>query len=134
MPAPYLAALTTAPSAETAQRLVRRLLEQRLVACGTVIPGAVSTYRWHGAVTEEQEVVVILKTTAARWAALAAAWPALHPYEVPELVALPVVGGHRPYLEWVRAETGGGGGGGAGAARARRTRVRARTGKRKRKE
>jgi len=110
---PFLAALTTAPSAEVAKRLVRTLVERRLVACGTVLPGAASTYWWHGAVTEEDEVVVVLKTTAARWKALASALPALHPYEVPELVALPVVGGYRPYLDWVRAETG------VGAARRR---------------
>jgi periplasmic divalent cation tolerance protein len=125
---PFLAALTTAPSAETAKRLVRTLVERRLIACGTVIPGALSTYWWQGAVTEEEEVVVVLKTTTARWAALAAALPALHPYEVPELVALPIVGGYRPYLEWLRAETGAAG---AGTAKARR---QARVGKRKRKE
>ena len=128
LPTPFLAALTTAPSAETAKRLVRTLVERRLIACGTVIPGALSTYRWQGAVTEEEEVVVVLKTTTARWAALAAALPALHPYEVPELVALPVVGGYRPYLEWLRAETGAAG---AGKAKAQR---QARAGKRKRKE
>ncbi len=127
LPTPFLAALTTAPSAETAKRLVRTLVERRLIACGTVIPGALSTYWWQGAVTEEEEVVVVLKTTTARWAALAAALPALHPYEVPELVALPVVGGYRPYLEWLRAETGAA----AGKAKARQ---RARAGKRKRKE
>jgi len=125
---PFLAALTTAPSAEAAKRLVRTLVERRLIACGTVIPAAISTYWWQGAVTEEEEVVVILKTTTARWAALAAALPALHPYEVPELVALPVVGGYRPYLEWLRAETGAAA---AGTAKARR---QARAGKRKRKE
>ena len=125
-PTPLLAALTTAPSAEAAKRLVRTLVERRLVACGTVLPGAASTYWWQGAVIDEEEVVVVLKTTAARWAALAAALPALHPNEVPELIALPVAGGYRPYLDWVRAETGA-----AGAAEARR---RARTGKRKRKE
>jgi len=125
---PILAALTTAPSAETAKRLVRTLVEQRLVACGTVLPGAASTYWWHGAVTEEEEVVVVLKTTAARWAALASALPALHPYEVPELVALPVVGGYRPYLDWLRTETGA-----VGAVKVRARRA-ARSGKRKRKE
>ena len=102
---PFLAALTTAPSAETAKRLVRTLVERRLVACGTVIPGALSAYWWQGAITEEEEVVVVLKTTAARWEALAAALPALHPYEVPELIALPIAGGYRPYLEWLRSET-----------------------------
>jgi periplasmic divalent cation tolerance protein len=121
---PFLTALTTAPSAQAAKHLVRSLVERRLVACGTVIPGAVSTYRWHGALAEEEEVVVILKTTAARWAALATALPGLHPYEVPELIALPVAGGHAPYLAWLRAET----------ASAKTTRKRADTGKAKRKE
>ncbi len=105
-PAPTITALTTAPSAEAAKRLVRTLVERRVIACGTVLPGAISIYRWQGAVAEEEEVVVLLKTTAARWAELAATLPGLHPYEVPELLALPVADGHAPYLEWVRAETG----------------------------
>ncbi len=105
-PAPVLAALTTAPSAEAAKRLVRELVERRVIACGTVVPGAVSTFWWQGAVAEEEEVVVVMKTTAERWPELAAALPGLHPYEVPELIAFPVVDGHPPYLEWVRAETG----------------------------
>ncbi len=123
-PPSCIAALTTAPSAEAAKRLVKHLVERRLIACGTALPGAVSTYRWRGAVTEEEEVVVVLKTTAARWAALAAALPALHPYEVPELIALPVVGGHGPYLRWLRDET----------RAAEPPRRRQRTGARKRKE
>ena len=109
-PAPTIAALTTAPSAEAAKRLVRTLVERRVIACGTVLPGAVSIYRWQGAVAEEEEVVVVLKTTAERWPELAATLPALHPYEVPELIALSVADGHPPYLAWVRAETGGAGG------------------------
>jgi periplasmic divalent cation tolerance protein len=119
-----LAALTTAPSVAAARRLVRKLVERRLVACGTVMPGAVSTYWWQGAVADEEEVVVVLKTTTARWAELAAALPALHPYEVPELIALPVVAGHTPYLAWVRRETGV----------PRREGRRRRNGKRSRKE
>jgi periplasmic divalent cation tolerance protein len=122
-PPSFLAALTTAPSAEAAKRLVKALVERRLIACGTLLPGAVSTYWWQGAVAEEEEVVVILKTTAARWAELAATLPGLHPCEVPELIALPVAGGHQPYLDWVRAETA-----------APKPRRRARAGKRKRKE
>jgi len=105
-PTPVLTALTTAPSAELAKRLVRTLVERRLIACGTVMPGAVSTYWWQGAVADEEEVVVVMKTTVERWPELAATLPALHPYEVPELIALPVVDGHPPYLRWVRAETG----------------------------
>jgi periplasmic divalent cation tolerance protein len=123
-PAPIVTALTTAPSAELAKRLVRTLVERRLIACGTVLPGAVSTYWWQGAVTEEDEVVVVMKTTAERWRELAAALPALHPYEVPELIALAVAGGHPAYLTWVRAETGAAGGAGG----------RSRAGRRRRKE
>jgi periplasmic divalent cation tolerance protein len=104
-PPPVLAALTTAPSAKAAKRMVRALVERRVIACGTVVPGAVSTYWWQGAVAEEEEVVVVMKTTAARWAELAAALPELHPYDVPELIALPVAAGNPVYLEWVRAET-----------------------------
>jgi periplasmic divalent cation tolerance protein len=103
--APIITALTTAPSAETAKRLVRELVERRVIACGTVLPGAVSVYRWQGAIADEEEVVVVMKTTAERWPELAATLPGLHPYEVPELIALPVADGHPPYLAWVRAET-----------------------------
>ena len=75
------------------------------MACGTVVPGGMSIYRWKGKVEERREAVVILKTTAARWAALAAALPDLHPYEVPELVVVPVIGGHSKYLQWLSEET-----------------------------
>jgi periplasmic divalent cation tolerance protein len=103
--APLLVAFTTAPSPEAARALVGALVERRLIACGTVVPGAWSMYRWRGAVEEQQEALVVLKTTAERWPELAAALPALHPYEVPELVAVPVVGGHPAYLRWVTEET-----------------------------
>lgn len=75
------------------------------MACGTVIPGGVSIYRWKGDVEEQREAVVILKTTAARWAALAAALPELHPYEVPELIAVPAAAGLPAYLQWLSEET-----------------------------
>ena len=101
----HLVAFTTAPSAEDGRRLARTLVENGLVACGTVIPGGVSVYRWRGVVEEQDEVLVVLKTTAERWQDLVAALPALHPYEVPELIALPVVRGHGPYLRWVSDET-----------------------------
>lgn len=102
---PYLLALTTAPTVEAARVLVRNLVERRIVACGTVIPGATSIYWWQGAVEENAEAVVLLKTTALRWEELAGALPGLHPYEVPELIAVPILAGHRPYLEWLAAET-----------------------------
>ena len=101
----HLVAFTTAPSAEEGRRLATALVEDGLVACGTVIPGCVSVYRWRGTVEQQDEVMVVLKTTAERWPALASALPGLHPYEVPELIALPVASGHAPYLRWVSDET-----------------------------
>lgn len=101
----HLVAFTTAPSAEAARALVGTLVERRLVACGTVIPGAVSIYRWRGALEQQDEALVVLKTTTARWPELVAVLPGLHPYEVPELVAVPVVGGHPAYLQWLGEAT-----------------------------
>jgi periplasmic divalent cation tolerance protein len=105
-PAETLVALTTLEDMAQAQELVRRLVDDRLVACGTVLPGATSIYRWEGAVTTASETVVLLKTTRARWAGLVAAVERHHPYSVPELLALPVVAGLADYVAWVAAETG----------------------------
>jgi periplasmic divalent cation tolerance protein len=96
--------LTTLASVDEARAFVRALVEARLVACGTVLSGATSIYRWEGALTEEPEVVVLLKTDAARWDALAAAVQKQHPYEVPELLALPVARGLPAYLSWLAGE------------------------------
>jgi periplasmic divalent cation tolerance protein len=98
-------AVTTAPSAEAASALVRALVDRRLIACGTVLPGATSVYRWKGAVEESSEAVVLLKTTGKRWEELRQALAQLHPYEVPELIVMPIVAGHQPYLDWLSAET-----------------------------
>ena len=101
----FVVALTTLKDPEQARDLVRRLVDQRLIACGTVWPRASSVYRWQGKVTEEEETVVLLKTTRSRWDALQAAVAAQHPYEVPELLALPVTAGLERYLDWVASET-----------------------------
>lgn len=97
--------LTTLASTEEAVDLVRVLLERRLVACGTVLPGARSIYRWQGKIADEQEAVVMLKTRSARLEQLREAFLELHPYKVPELVAMPVSFGLDKYLEWIGAET-----------------------------
>jgi periplasmic divalent cation tolerance protein len=101
-----LVVLTTLASEQDARALVTALVEERVVACGTVLPGARSIYRWQGTVTEEAEVVVLLKTDGAKWDALSAAVRARHPYEVPELLALPVMHGLEPYLAWLASEVG----------------------------
>lgn len=100
-------ALATAPDLETAARIARALVEERLAACANVIPGVRSIYRWQGRVEDEAEVLLVLKTCADRVDALGARLRALHPYTLPELVALPAVGGLVSYLDWVRGEVGG---------------------------
>ncbi|HXY29260.1 MAG TPA: divalent-cation tolerance protein CutA [Gemmatimonadaceae bacterium] len=100
-----LVVLTTIATTDEAIRLIRSLLERRLIACGTILPGARSLYRWEGKVAEEQEVVVLLKTRSARLASIEAAFADLHPYKVPELLALPVEAGLPRYLEWIAGET-----------------------------
>jgi periplasmic divalent cation tolerance protein len=96
---------TTVASDEEAVTFVRTLLERRLIACGTLLPAARSLYRWQGKVADEREVVVMLKTRGARLESLRAAFAELHPYKVPELLALPVEAGTEKYLEWINAET-----------------------------
>lgn len=100
-----LVVLVTAPSAEEAARMARALVEERLAACGNVVPGLRSIYRWEGKVQEEAEALLLLKTTRRRFEALRARVRSLHPYEVPEVIALPVEAGHPAYLEWLAAST-----------------------------
>ena len=102
-------ALTTAPTEAVAEEIGLALVEEGLVACVNVVPGLTSIYRWRGAVEREREVLLILKTTAPSVEPLRARLVELHPYEVPELVALDVADGHGPYLDWVRSEVAQGG-------------------------
>jgi periplasmic divalent cation tolerance protein len=97
--------LTTVPPGFDVEALARRLLEARLVACVSVWPGMRSIYRWHGAVEMADERQVLLKTRRVRLAELEAALTEAHPYDVPELLVLPVTGGSPGYLGWVEAET-----------------------------
>lgn len=94
----------TAPDVETASRIARALVEERLVACVNLVPGVRSIYRWEGALQQDSEVLLVVKTRADRAAAIADRVAELHPYELPELVMLPAVGGSLAYLDWVRSE------------------------------
>ncbi len=110
-----LLVFSTFPDEQVAARVVRALLEERLVACGTLLPGARSLYRWEGALAGEREVVALLKTRKQDWPALLSRLHELHPYEVPECVAVRVAAGAPKYLAWLEeslapAEGGGGGG------------------------
>ena len=97
--------MTTLASTDDAVKLVQTLLDRRLIACGSVLPGARSLYRWQGKIADEQEAVVLLKTRSARLETLQLAFAELHPYKVPELLALPVTAGNAKYLEWINGET-----------------------------
>ena len=101
-----LTVFMTAPDVEVAERLGRILVEERLIACANVVQDVISLYRWEGEVQRDSEALVIMKTTADALAALEARAVELHPYDVPEVLALPVVGGHGSYMDWVRAEVG----------------------------
>jgi periplasmic divalent cation tolerance protein len=92
---------------EDAARVVRTLVEERLIACGNLLPGARSLYRWKGEVADEREVVAILKTRKQDWAALMSRLSELHPYETPECVAVRIAAGAPKYMAWLEAVLSG---------------------------
>jgi len=97
--------LCTAPDDAVAASLARGIVEARLAACVNVVGGLRSFYRWDGAVQDEPEVQLVIKTRGARLEALEAYLVAHHPYDVPELLVLPTAGGSAAYLAWLRDET-----------------------------
>jgi len=107
MPTPTdaLVVLVTTPTPEKAAELAHALVEERLAACGNVVPGLRSIYRWEGTVHDDAEALLVLKTTRARFEALRERVLALHPYDVPEVLALPVDAGSAAYLAWIASET-----------------------------
>jgi len=98
--------LVTVPDAETADKLGEALVGERLAACVNVVPGLRSIYRWQGAVEKAAELLCLCKTTRASFEQLRARVVELHPYDLPEIVALPIELGHAPYLEWIKASVG----------------------------
>jgi periplasmic divalent cation tolerance protein len=101
-----LLVFSTFASEEEAAGVVRALLDERLAACGTLLPGARSLYRWRGAVADEREVVVLLKTRRPAWPALERRLRELHPYETAECVAVEVAEGSPAYLAWLAESVG----------------------------
>ena len=97
--------LTNLPDEASAQALATMLVSERLAACVNVLAPCRSVYRWHGAIESAQEVPLLMKTTAARYADLEAAIRAAHPYELPEIIAVPISHGLPGYLDWVVTET-----------------------------
>lgn len=98
--------LCTFPDVEQARQIGTALVERQLAACVNVIPAIESIYRWEGKLERSQEVLAVMKTTAARWPELEAALRELHPYAVPEIVALPADQVSAAYLQWVAQQTG----------------------------
>jgi periplasmic divalent cation tolerance protein len=103
----HVVALSTVAKSEDAQRLARALVEQRLAACVNVIPGLTSVYRWKDKIESDAEHLLVIKTRRERVDALKRALVSLHPYELPELIVLPIEGGHLPYLAWVDENVAG---------------------------
>jgi periplasmic divalent cation tolerance protein len=92
---------TAAPSREVADAIALALLERRLAACVQVVGPVRSTYRWQGSIESAEEWLCLIKTTRARYDALERAIRELHPYETPEVIALPIVAGDAAYLRWI---------------------------------
>jgi periplasmic divalent cation tolerance protein len=97
---------STCSSREEAKKLATHLVEQRLAACVNVFRGVDSFFRWKGKVEQEAEVLLLIKTSRGLFDRLRAEWERLHSYEVPELIAVPIVAGAPNYLNWLEGELG----------------------------
>ncbi|MDE2196801.1 MAG: divalent-cation tolerance protein CutA [Gammaproteobacteria bacterium] len=100
-----LVTLCTCPDRESAERIGTVLVDERLAACVNLLPGLTSIYRWQGAVCRQPECLLLIKTTAACFQALNARVRSLHPYTVPEIIALPIRDGDPDYLHWLNENT-----------------------------
>jgi len=105
---PFVVVITTLPDRASAHALAEALVHERLAACVNVMSECTSIYRWQGAVETAAEVPLWIKTRAALFAAVAQFIKYHHPYDLPEVIALPVTAGPAPYLKWVEHETGPG--------------------------
>ena len=93
--------LCTCPDEGTARSLAEGLMEERLAACVNIVPGIKSVYRWEGEIREDTEVMLLIKTTAEGFPRVRDYLVNAHPYELPEVIALPIEQGYQPYLDWV---------------------------------
>jgi periplasmic divalent cation tolerance protein len=104
-PAHFVVVLMTAPDADVASRIASTLVDERLVACVNLLPGLRSIYRWEGKRCDEPEVLCLMKTRLDRFPALRDRIATLHPYQVPEIIALPLATGSAAYLDWILQST-----------------------------
>ncbi len=103
-PDDVLLVLTNLPDQEAATRLAHALIDEQVAACVNILGACQSVYRWQGKIENAEEIPLLIKTTAARYAALEAVIRRLHPYELPEIIAVPVAQGLPGYLQWVAGE------------------------------
>jgi periplasmic divalent cation tolerance protein len=96
-----LVVLCTLPDREHASQIAHALVEEQLAACVNLIPGLVSVFRWQGAVQQDEEVLLLIKTSQAVYPQLEQRIRALHPYELPEIIAVPIQTGQAEYLQWI---------------------------------
>ena len=97
----YIIALNTCPNTETAQKIAHSLLEHGLAACINIIPTVQSVYRWQGKIEQENEALLMIKTRKDKFTQLESLIRRLHPYELPEIVAVPIEAGTKEYLNWI---------------------------------
>jgi len=104
-PADFVVVLVTVPDAEVGTKLARALVEERLAACVNLVPGLRSIYAWEGKIADDAELLCLVKTRRALYPAVRDRVAALHPYQVPEVIAVSVAEGNDPYLAWLAAAT-----------------------------
>lgn len=97
--------ITNLPDSNSAEILARRLVEERLAACVNILPACTSVYHWQGKVETAQEIPVFIKTTQQRYDAIEKTIKAMHPYELPEIIIVPLAGGSSDFLDWLATET-----------------------------
>ena len=100
-----LVVLCTVPDEETATKLAETVVQNRLAACVNIIGPHKSIYEWGGKLEHDTEFLLVIKTSRQRFEALAEKVIQLHPYEVPEIIALPILAGNAAYLDWVKQQT-----------------------------
>jgi len=103
----FILVFNTCPDLETARKIAEKLVNQKMAACVNIVPTIFSVYEWQGKIEQEQEHLLFIKTHKARYAELEALIREIHPYELPEIIAVPISNGLPGYLDWVNKNTGG---------------------------
>jgi periplasmic divalent cation tolerance protein len=101
----HIVVYITVPSQEVGLQVANMLVENNLAACVNILPGVMSIYQWQGEIQQEDELLLIVKTKAGCFDQLATAVKRVHPYDVPEIIAAPIVSGSNEYLAWINEET-----------------------------